>query len=354
MTPALAWVALSALLAVLYPETACGEFLLGPPPGEEPTKVSVGLYLSDVYAVSEQEETMDFDGILTLRWHDGRNAFDPIDAGVSEKVYQGNFQFSEVYSGWWPQLVLANKGGDYQVDGVVLRIGSDGAHTLIQEVSADAEVRMKLRRFPFDRQHFDAIFEVLGTDTDRVVLVPDPATTGSRTGSTNLPQWDVKDIRIASRDFDVDAHRGEGRMMGSSRVVVTLDVTRKSTYMLRVVVVPLAVIVCLTFAVFWMDRESLGDRMDISFIGVLSVIAYQIIVSQTMPSIAYFTLMSGFLYSTYLLLSAGVVVNLVVSKLDQAGRRDLGDRVDFTCRWAFPLVFVGLNAASAFYFFVIE
>jgi hypothetical protein len=121
--------------------------------------------------------------------------------------------------------------------------------------------------------------------------------------------------------------------------------------MLRVVVLPLVVLVLLTFTVFWMDRESLGDRMDISFIGILSVVAYQIVVSDHMPAIAYLTLMNGFLYSTYLLVTASVVVNLLVSKLDQAGRRATGNRVDVTCRWAFPLLFLGLNAISALYFF---
>jgi hypothetical protein len=99
-----------------------------------------------------------------------------------------------------------------------------------------------------------------------------------------------------------------------------------------------------------MDRESLGDRMDISFIGILSVVAYQIVVNDHMPAIAYPTLMFGFLYSTYMLLASSVVVNLVVSKLDQAGRRELGNRVDRTCRWAFPIAFVAVNAASAAYF----
>jgi hypothetical protein len=40
--------------------------------------------------------------------------------------------------------------------------------------------------------------------------------------------------------------------------------------------------------------------MDISFMGILSLVAYQIVVSEHMPAIAYFTLMTGFLYSTYL------------------------------------------------------
>ena len=51
-----------------------------------------------------------------------------------------------------------------------------------------------------------------------------------------------------------------------SQLVVTLDMARRPGHMLRVVVLPLALLVLLTFTIFWMDRESLGDRMDISFI----------------------------------------------------------------------------------------
>ena len=56
--------------------------------------------------------------------------------------------------------------------------------------------------------------------------------------------------------------------------------------MLKVVVLPLTLLVVLTFSVFWMDRPSLGDRMDISFIGLLTVVAYQIIREQARQALA--------------------------------------------------------------------
>lgn len=49
-----------------------------------------------------------------------------------------------------------------------------------------------------------------------------------------------------------------------------------------------------------------------------------------------------------------MIVNLVVAKLDQAGRGDFGNRVDITCRWAFPLAFVAMNAANAAYFLTVH
>jgi hypothetical protein len=320
----------------------------GPPDTGAPTPVSVGVFVSDVNAVTEQEETFEFEGILTAAWRDSRLAFDPGETGPGEKVYQGAYQFAEVFDGWWPQLFLANESGQFETQSVLVRVAPDGRVVWTQEFNAVAEMPMQLRRFPFDRQRFEAIFELLGFGPERVVLVADPATTGVMERAPSIAQWALRDVETSTREGR--AVYDDGRAAALSQLVVTLDMAREPGHLLRVVVVPLVVLVFLTFTVFWMDRESLGDRMDISFIGILSVVAYQIVVSDHMPAIAYFTMMHGFLYSTYLLLTAGVVVNLVVAKLDRTGRRAAGDRLDATCRWAFPLLFVALNAANAAFF----
>jgi hypothetical protein len=344
------WVLLlaSIVLIVTPAATQAKPFQLGPPDSGGPVEVAVGFLLSDLAAVDEHRETFEFEARLTLRWQDDRQRFDPDEFGVQELSYQGNYQFAEVFDGWWPQLILANESGGLESQAVLLRIAPDGAMTLVAEIHAAAETPMQLRRFPFDRQEFHARFEVLGFDTDRVVLVPDSTGSGVREGGVNIAQWDLRDFRIARAE-----HLPAGRADGSttvSQIVVTLEAARRSAHMLQVVVVPLALLVVLTFAVFWMDHESLGDRMDISFIGILTVVAYQIIVSDAMPAIGYFTLMTGFLYSTYLVLAVGVIVNVVVSKLGQAGHRELGHRLDRTCRWAVPAGFFGVNALSAAYF----
>jgi hypothetical protein len=61
-----------------------------------------------------------------------------------------------------------------------------------------------------------------------------------------------------------------------------------------------------------------------------------------LPRISYVTLMHGFLFVSFLAMSATVVVNLVVGELDKRGKYELGDRVDRRCRWIFPLVYFGL------------
>ncbi|MBW2587681.1 MAG: hypothetical protein JRD92_12155 [Deltaproteobacteria bacterium] len=136
--------------------------------------------------------------------------------------------------------------------------------------------------------------------------------------------------------------------------VVSMEVERQSFFMIRLVVFPLILIVMLSWSVFWMDRSSLGERISVSFIGILTAVAYQTVVSEILPQISYMTLMHGFLNLSFIIMCATVVINLVVGKLDQAGKPEAGNRVDRRSRWIFPLSYLGLNmlmAGVAFVFY---
>ena len=74
----------------------------------------------------------------------------------------------------------------------------------------------------------------------------------------------------------------------------------------------------------------------------MTAVAYQIVVSDILPHISYFTLMNGFLNLSLFVMCSTVVINLVVGALDRQGKSALGDRVDRRCRWIFPLVYFGL------------
>ena len=97
-------------------------FLLGLPMDGGPAVVRASFHLRDINDIDDEAQTFEFMGVLTLRWRDERQAFDPAAVGVSEKVYQGAYQFNEVFTGWFPQVVLVNESGLYEKHGVVLRV----------------------------------------------------------------------------------------------------------------------------------------------------------------------------------------------------------------------------------------
>src|SRR5262245_28997407 len=323
------------------PQTASGEpFLLAPPKAAGPVVVQARFEWQDINEINDGAETFEFTGVLTLRWHDPRQAFDPAVVGVEEKIFQGAYQVNELATGWSPQVVLVNaSSGLYQQNGVVLRVQPDGTSTLIAILNATAKAEFDMRRFPFDGHRLEAVFEVLGFDRDEVLLHVASEAASARASDVRLPQWTVTGARASVREH---AASYAGRRGVSSAFVVSVDVQRESFYMRRLVVIPLVVIVLLSFSVFWMDRSSLGDRLSVSFIGLLTAVAYQLVMSEQLPRISYVTLMHGFLNLSFLTMCATIVINLVVGALDQRGKVELGDRIDRRCRWVFPLVYFGL------------
>lgn len=154
-----------------------------------------------------------------------------------------------------------------------------------------------------------------------------------------IPEWNLS--RIAFESVELPS-RYAGTTNTSSTFVLTMDVQRQSIFMLRLIVFPLVLIVILSWSVFWMDRSSLGDRVNVSFIGILTAVAYQFMVSEILPQISYVTWMTGFLNISFWIMCATVVVNLVVGAADKNGNFVRGDLIDRRCRWIFPTVYFGL------------
>jgi hypothetical protein len=88
--------------------------------------------------------------------------------------------------------------------------------------------------------------------------------------------------------------------------------------------------------------------MDISFIGILTVVAYLLVLSDILPRISYITLMNAFMNISFFIMCVAVIINLRVSFLDRHGKPTAGDRLDRRCRWIFPLTYFGLILAAVF------
>ncbi len=316
--------------------------LLAPPNVERPVVVRASFELLGLTDIDDEAETVAFSGILTLEWQDARQAFDAAQEGVSEKVLSGAFQFNEVSPAWYPQVTLANSSGQYDSRAVILRVKPDGSSTLSEEIEAVAKVELNMLQFPFDHQRLELVFRVFGFDAGEVVLKTAPNAAFAGKSLAKVPQWTLEGIDASIRTANAAS---PGPLGAASALVVAVNMKREPLFMLRLVVIPLSLIVMLSWSVFWMDRSSVGDRMAVSFVGILTVVAYEITLVGIVPNVSYITFMNGFLNFSFLLMCGTVLVNLYVAAADKRGR-ERGDRIDRFCRWAFPLAYLGLNVIA--------
>ncbi len=319
------------------------ETQLGLPPGDGPCVVRIAFHLERIDAIDEEAGAFEVTGGLTVKWKDERQAFDPVKVGFSEKVYQGEYQFNELSPAWYPQVVLVNRAGLFETSATILQVEPDGSSTLTQAIDAIAKSTLDMRRMPFDSQSLLAVFEVLGFDRNSVQLLADELPDQGIDTDLKIPEWTLYGLDSSVANLDAPY---AGKSGVSTRFVLTVDVRRQSLFLLRLIVLPLSLIVMLSWSIFWMDRSSLGDRINLSFVGILTAVAYQIVVGDIMPKIAYPTLMTQFLNVSFLIMCAAAVVNLVVGAADKAGDFKSGDLIDRRCRVIFPLAYFGLTAIS--------
>ncbi len=270
-------------------------FLLSAPDGKGPIEIRASFQLVSISQINDEAEQVAFSGGLTLVWQDPRQSFDPITDGVTEKVYSGAYQFNEISPGWYPQVTLVNTAGQYESRAVILRVKPNGTCILSEAIEAVAKVRLGMRRFPFDHQQLHLTFGLFGYEASEIAFNPEPTVGFVEGPLTKVPQWTLENVEGSIQIMNAGTSSGGA---SPAAFVVTMNVTRKPLYMLRLVVMPLTLIVMLSWSVFWMDRSSVGDRMSISFVGILTAVAYQMTLGGIVPSVSYLTLMNGFVNKT--------------------------------------------------------
>jgi hypothetical protein len=332
--------------AVLRPLAAVfddGNLIRGltlPPHGDGPLEVYVTFHLLDVNRIDESTETFEFSGVLTLKWKDERQKFDPGEAGIKRKTFQGDFQSNELSPSWSPQVVLVNSSGQFEISAVTLFVDADGTCTLLETITAPAEAKLDLRRTPFDSQKLEAIFEIFGYDTSEIKLVTEPLPPGTAPLEIRIPQWEVTSTEQVTRTIHAPYAKEQGI---ASAFVLSIGVQRESLFLLRLVVLPLMLIVMLSWSVFWMDRSSVGDRMSISFVGILTAVSYQVVLGDILPQISYVTFMNSFINISFVVMCTTVVINLIVGAAEKKGSPShMGEQIDKWCRVAFPVVYFAL------------
>jgi hypothetical protein len=192
-----------------------------------------------------------------------------------------------------------------------------------------------LRRFPFDRQLLELQIESFRWNRDELVWVSDDAAIGFEDGFS-IPEWRIR--RVGSRVEEVTALRSTTPI---SRFVLEIEVDRESGFYLWKVMLPIFIIVGLSWSIFWMPDEPLAGRTRLAATGVLTIVAYQFVIAKDLPRIAYLTLLDQVMLLSFGLLSVTVIQSMLVARY-QATDPARAVRIDRVSRLAFPAAYAAL------------
>ncbi|MEK6263147.1 MAG: hypothetical protein AABP62_31605, partial [Planctomycetota bacterium] len=338
--------AISIVLVSLFPlhEGYCAELPVALPseaqrPGAEsgPTRVSVGIWVADISQIDSVAQTFSANLGIVLRWQDPTLAHG--EPGVKR------YNLGDI---WHPNWLIANAAGSVDRSfPEIVQVAGDGMVNYRQRLIGSFAQSLDLRAFPFDHATFRVHLVMVGQKPAEIQFVPNEraVAAGMPTGAGIAPGLTLQDWRVsdptaralpykAAPGFEFAGYAFEFR---AERLV--------QHYIVKVIL-PLLMIVMMSWAAFWIDPKLGSTQISIAVTSMLTLIAYRFAVGADLPKLPYLTDLDAFILISSVLVLLTLIESIVTSTMESNERLDRARTLDRYCRWVFPVAYAVVTAAT--------
>lgn len=321
-----------AFACVVFAESGEEGYMKADRPGKEsgPTQVYFYVFVVDIDDIDGPGQSFSANIFLRLRWKDERLARE--DDSVR------TVSLAEV---WNPRLVIVNQQGFLRMSlPEIVEVQPDGTVTYFQRYNGTLSQPLKLSEFPFDQHRFAITFGTAGYSPKDVQFLPDRVRDGMEiTGGDirrmlSVPDWAVTDYQVESRPFE--AIKG----VKTSGIVAEFTARRYAIYYIWQVIVPLFLIVMMSWGGFWIDPTNAGAQIGVATSSIITLIAYRFMLGGLIPHLPYMTRLDYFTLGSTILVFLTLVEVVITTKLAHGKLESVGRRVDRWCRVVFPATFI--------------
>jgi len=295
------------------------------PTSDEAVEVQVAIYLLDLLRIDDAEQTAFVDFALWASWRDESLA----SPGSPPRFFRTN-------QIWVPNLQIMNSLTltNRRVD--VVEVDENGNAYYRRRLVGTIFIPRDLSDFPVDEHQLRLTIVAAGMNRD-VKVVIDQQLTG-QAENFSVQEWNVGSGGAEVSEF---VAAGESFPMLSYE----WGVSRKLGYYIWKVILPLAMVVMMSWVVFWLDPKQAGPQIGIAATSILTLIAYRFTLGFLVPRLSYLTRLDFFITGASLLVFVALVEALATVSMAEE-RPALARRIDVTSRWLFPAAFVAVTVVS--------
>lgn len=326
-----AWVCV--ILAMITATPSAWGDIDRPEKDKGPTRVRVMMFVLDMDDVNGAEQHFTVNVFYEARWRDPRLAHRSPKA-ISRPL-------NEV---WHPRLQFINQQRIWSTFPNIVEVAPNGEVLYRQRIWGHFSQPLKLEDFPFDHQTFNIQLVAARYGLDEVELVLDPDHECGIAKDFSVADWEITEWRAGPLDY---------KSVPSSRQPVgfwlAIEARREADYFVLKLIIPLVLIVIMSWTVFWIDPKQGGTQISVAMTTMLTLIAFRFSMGVSLPNIPYLTRMDFFILVSTILVFASLIEVIATSGLARAGRLKCARSLDRWSRLLFPGVFI-LLTLKAFVF----
>jgi hypothetical protein len=286
--------------------------------------VEVLIYLIDVDEIDSVKQSFTGTVYSEFRWNDPELAHPGPDS-VSKDL-------DDI---WYPRVQVLNQQRLVHTFPRTAEVRPNGDVIFRQRVWGDFAQSLDLREFPFDTQRLEIPLVNVKYGNRQIRYSVNPE---SGIGQhLKIPDWKVTDWNIAATALPIGQQETE--VQG---VVFTLEVERYTSYFMLKVILPLMLIVAMSWMVFWIDPSLAASQISVGVTAMLTLIAYRFAIGGMVPRLGFLTALDYFVMLSTVLVFVVLVEVVYTSRLFQAGEKEKARAVDRHARWIIPLIYLGI------------
>jgi len=286
-----------------------------------PTEVFIRLYVNDITKILDVEQSFVTDVVFRAEWADPRL----VHEGPTYCIAQPN-------QVWDPRLQSLNRRVVDSARPPEIRVYPDGKVFLVLRVFGEFSYESDLSDFPFDRQTLP--FTIVSSFGPEDVVLRSEATAVGLAERLSIVNWTIDFAGVTSGShFLASAERQ------FARLDIEFEAVRLTGYYTWKLIVPLVLVVMMSWAVFWIAPVHVAPRLGLAATSMLTLIAYRFALASILPPIAYMTRMDVFLVCASILVFAALAVAVAVTYAADKGRDAAAARINEIARWLSPLLF---------------
>lgn len=307
---------------------------LGAQQVDEPFRdVEVKVYLIDIDGVDSASQSFVANLTLVTRWRDpglAHNGEDSINKDLKDI--------------WYPRVQILNQQRLVKTFPEAVEVRPDGEVIYRQRLWGSFSQPLELREFPFDTQRLDILLGNISFGSQKIRLVASPDSGMSE--NLSVPDWEVLQWDFVARDirFDNESTQVPG-------MVFSMEVKRDSNFFIYKVILPLMLIVMMSWLVFWIDASLAASQISVAVTAMLTVIAYRFAMASMLPRLPFLTTLDYFVIASTVIVFLAMVEVIYTTYLTTNNRLNRARKIDRQARWIVPLVFFSMAAETLFFRF---
>lgn len=297
---------------------------IAPPEINGQTNIYISIVVNNISEINAAGQIMKADIYLVAKWKDPRLVHD------SDGIIVKNFE-----NAWGPLLTISNRLNINKSFAEDITISNDGTATYFQRIFGEFTQDFKFEDFPFDTQQLEIKIIEIGNDSKDIHLLPDPDVRSGISDRLSLADWKILDWKYDSTRYSII----EGTP-SLPALTFSFNAKRESGFYMLVFVIPLVLIIIMSWMAFWLDPKLSSSQISIATTSMLTLIAYRFVVSGSLPKISYMTRMDIFVLGSSILIFVTLLQSVFTASLSSNDKQTLANRIDIQCRWIFPLLYV--------------